>query len=271
MEKVFDAHTHTYPAAIAQKATVNLGAFYNFRVTREGTVDDLIDTSKRAGVGGFLILGVATNARQVRHVNDAVASDVMRAREAGLKAFGYAAFHQDMEDFSGELEHAVSIGLTGAKIHPDIQRVNIDDERLFPLYELLSECSLPICFHMGDDRPEYRYSEPERLVRVLDMFPRLRVLASHLGGWRAWDEALSCLAGRENIVYDASSSLWAMTPEFAAEIIRKLGVENVMFGTDYPVLEASEYLKMFDRLPLTESERRMVLYDNAARFFGFED
>ncbi len=271
MAKIFDAHTHTYPAILAPKATVNLGAFYNFRVACEGTVNDLVETSRQAGVSGFLILGVATNARQVRHVNEAVSADVSRAREEGMCAFGYAAFHQDTENFEEELDYAVSLGLTGAKIHPDIQRVNIDDERLYPLYALLSERSLPICFHMGDDRPEYRYSEPQRLVRVLDMFPRLSVLASHLGGWRAWDEAADCLAGRKNVVYDASSSLWAMPPEYAAQAIRRLGVENVMFGTDYPVLGAAEYMKLFNRLPLTDEERGIILWDNAARFFGIND
>lgn len=271
MPKIFDAHAHTYPELLSFRATQNLGAFYNFRVKHKGTVDDLMETSRKAGVSGFLILGVATNARQVRHVNEAIASDVMRARENGFHAYGYAAMHQDTADFVSEIDYAVSLGLTGIKLHPDIQRVNIDDERLLPMYEIASERSLPVCFHMGDDRPEYRYSEPEKLVRVLDMFPHLTVLASHLGGWRAWDEAAAILAGRENVVYDASSTLWAMTPDHALELIHRLGAENIMFGTDYPVINAAEYLTLFDRLDLTDDERRMILWNNAARFFGIND
>ncbi len=270
MEKIFDAHTHTYPPALAPKATVNLGAFYNFRVMCEGTATDLCRTSREAGVSGFLILGVATNARQVRRINETIAAEIRAAREDGFAAFGYAAIHQDTEDIAAELEYAVSMGLSGVKLHPDIQGVAIDDERLLPLYALAENGGLPVCFHMGDDRPEYRFSEPRRLVRILEMFPRLRVLASHLGGWRAWDEARELLAGRENVVYDASSSLWALSPEAAAEQIRALGVENVMFGTDYPVVSAADYMKLFDLLPLTERERRAVLWDNAARFFGIE-
>ena len=37
MYKVFDIHTHTYPEAIAEKACVNLGKFYDFIVEGEGT------------------------------------------------------------------------------------------------------------------------------------------------------------------------------------------------------------------------------------------
>lgn len=271
MERIFDAHTHTYPEILSFKATQNLGAFYDFKVEREGTVDDLMATSREAGVTGFLILGVATNARQVRHVNEAVADDVKRSREAGFDAFGYAAMHQETEDFASEIDYAVSLGLTGIKMHPDIQRVDIDDERLFPMYAEASARGLPVCHHMGDDRPEYRYSEPERLVHVLDMFPDLKVIATHLGGYRAWDEALHCLAGRKNVVYDLSSSLWAMTPARAREIIETLGVENVMFGTDYPVLTAKEYMTLFDRLGFDGEKRHALLYGNAAKYFGFDE
>lgn len=270
MEKIFDAHTHTYPPSLAGKATLNLGTFYNFRVMHEGTAEDLCRTSQKAGISGFLILGVATNARQVRHVNEAIAAEIRNARRDGFYAFGYAAMHQDTEDFLSELDYAQSLGLSGVKLHPDIQGVAIDDERLLPLYELLSVRRLPVCLHMGDDRPEYRFSEPKRLAKILDMFPDLTVIASHLGGWRAWDEARECLAGRKNVVYDASSALWAMTPEAAAAQIRALGVENVMFGTDYPVVNASDYLSLFDKLDLTAQERSGILWDNAARFFGIE-
>ena len=271
MKMIFDAHTHTYPEILSYRATSNLGAFYSFRVKEVGTVDGLIETSREAGVSGFLILGVATNARQVRRVNEAIAADIMKARECGFRAYGYASMHQDTADFAAELDYAESLGLTGVKLHPDIQGVAIDDERLFPLYEQLSRRDLPVCLHMGDDRPEYRYSEPKKLARVLDMFPELTVIASHLGGYRAWDEAAEYLAGRKNVVFGASSVLWTMTPDAALRQIHMLGVENIMFGSDYPVISSADYLSLFDRLSLTEDELRAIMWDNAARFFKFND
>ena len=78
MSRIFDAHTHTYPELLSVRATDNLGKFYNFVCQRAGTVDDLMASSRDAGVEGFLILGVATNARQVRHVNEAVAPSATR-------------------------------------------------------------------------------------------------------------------------------------------------------------------------------------------------
>ncbi len=270
MYKIFDIHTHTYPEILSVRATVNLGKFYNFNVEGKGTVSDLMEESKKAGIGGFLILGVATNARQVPRVNEAVAADVKIAREAGFAAFGYAGMHQDTADFTAELDYAQALGLTGAKLHPDIQGADIDDERFFPLYRELCRRDLPLYLHMGDDREQYRFSEPQKLARVLDMFPGLKVFAAHFGGYKAWEEAVTHLAGRKNVWYDTSSALWAMTPEYARHLIDALGIEQIMFGTDYPVVHSDEYLDLFMKIDLSEEERRTILWDNAARFFGID-
>ncbi len=271
MYKIFDIHTHTYPSALAERATDNLGKFYDFHVEGAGTVDDLMHSSEEADISGFLILGVATNARQVKRVNESIASDIRLAREARFHAYGFAGMHQDTPNFSEELDYAVSLGLSGVKLHPDIQRVDINDERFMPLYSELERRGLPLYLHMGDDRAEYRYSEPEKLARVLDRFPGLTVFAAHFGGYKAWEEAIPSLAGRENVYYDCSSALWAMTSEYARTLIDAFGVDKIMFGTDYPVKRSQEYLDLFMKLNLTEDERHAILWQNAADFFGINE
>ncbi|MBQ8524988.1 MAG: amidohydrolase [Clostridia bacterium] len=270
MRKIFDIHTHIYPERIAAKASVNLGHFYNFVVEGEGTYAALERTGAESGVFGFLLLGVATNPTQVESVNDFIAETVKLSRERGFSTYGFLGMHQDHPDFSTELDRAVAKGLSGVKIHPDIQGVDIDDKRLYELYSLI-EGKLPLYLHMGDDRPEYRFSSPSKLAKVLAEFPRLTVVAAHLGGYRAWDEAVECLAGRENVWYDTSSALWAMTPEYADSIISKLGTERLMFGTDYPVKNTDEEVRRVLALRLTEEEREAVFYKNALRFFGAKE
>ena len=267
MRKIFDIHTHIYPEKIAAKAGVNLGRFYNFTVQGEGTYAHLEEEGKKCGVAGFLILGVATNPTQVTAVNEFIAQNVKASREKGFKTAGFMSVHQDSEKICDILDHATSLGLCGVKIHPDIQGVDIDDRRLFELYSLI-EGKYPICFHVGDDRKEYRFSTPEKLCRILKEFPRLTVLAPHLGGYRVWEDTIKLLAGRENVWFDTSSALWAITPEYADRVISKLGTERLMFGTDYPVMNTPEELELFNRLSLTEDQKDDVLWNNAMRFLG---
>jgi len=267
MRKIFDIHTHIYPEKIAAKASVNLGAFYNFVVEGEGTYADLERVGSREGVRGFLLLGVATNPTQVKGVNDFIAETVSLSRSRGYHTYGFLGIHQDYPDFSAELDRCAHMGLCGVKIHPDIQRVDIDDVRLFELYSMM-EGKMPLYLHMGDDRPQYRYSSPAKLVHILEEFPRLTVVAAHLGGYKAWEEAVPLLAGRENVWYDTSSALWAITPAYANGVISKIGTERLMFGTDYPVKNTDEEVRNVLALDLTDDERENVFWNNAARFFG---
>lgn len=271
MFKVFDIHTHTYPEKIAEKACENLGNFYNFKVKGKGTYADLESQAEENNVGGYLLFSVATNAHQVEKVNTNIAALADYSRSRGFKTVGFAGMHQDYPDFESEINRAVSLGLAGVKIHPDIQEVDINSPTLFPLYEILEERDLPLYLHMGDDRPQYRFSEAIKLISVMKSFPKLRVVAAHLGGYKAWDDALSLLAGRDGIMYDTSSALWAMPPETAAKIIGKLGVENVMFGTDYPVVDTKSELERFMALNLTDAECEKILWDNAINFLKIKD
>jgi predicted TIM-barrel fold metal-dependent hydrolase len=239
MYKIFDIHTHTYPEKIADKATVNLGNFYNFRVEGKGTYAHLESQAEENNVKGYLLFSVATNAQQVSKVNDSIAALAEHSRSRGFLTTGFAGMHQDFADFEGEIRRCEAMGLCGVKIHPDIQEVDVDDARLFPLYEIL-EGKMPLYLHVGDDRPQYRFSEARKIVRVMENFPKLEIVAAHLGGYKAWDDALTYLAGKERVWYDTSSAVWAMSSEYASMMIGKLGAENVMFGTDYPVMNTAE-------------------------------
>ena len=264
---IIDTHTHVYPEAVAAKATENLGHFYDFTVDGKGTLADLTEKEKRAGIGGFFLLGVATTPHQVTKVNDAIAAAVTKAKEEGFFAVGFGGMHQNYPDFPGELSRMRALGLRGVKIHPDIQGVEIDSPLLFPLYEEM-QGKMPVYLHVGDDRPECRFSEPRRILNILDNFPRLTVVAAHFGGYRVWDEGVQTLSGRENLWFDSSSSLWAMTPGHAVSLLRKLGTDRVFFGSDYPVTDPGDELKSFEKLPLTDREREDILSENARRFLG---
>ena len=266
MYKIFDIHTHIYPEAIAEKAVTNLNHFYDFVCEGKGTLADISESSRLGRVAGCLLLGVATNEKQVGHVNEYLAEACRNYSTEDFRMLAFACVHQDTANMPALVDQIEALGLRGFKIHPDIQRVNIDDERLYPLYEAIED-RLPICFHMGDDREEYQFSTIERLVKIKKRFPKLEVLAAHLGGYRTWDKSY-LLAEHDRVWFDASSALWAITPEYATELVKQLGADRVMFGTDYPVAYAESELERFFALDLTEDERRAILYGNAARFLN---
>lgn len=267
MYKIFDIHTHVYPDVIADRAVTALGNFYEFDTMGRGTVRDLIDTSKEAGIMGFLMLGVATNARQVESVNDYLAEAVKIGESEGMTALAFGGMHQDYAEKEKEIERIISLGMKGIKIHPDIQGVNIDDERFFPMYDMM-QGKLPVYFHMGDDRERYKFSTAARLKRILDLFPKLVVCAAHFGSYRATEEAEELLFGHDRVYYDTSSSFYTMSYERATELVKRAGAEKCMFGTDYPVVTGPEEFDRFMHMDITEKERERIFYGTAKEFLG---
>jgi predicted TIM-barrel fold metal-dependent hydrolase len=126
-----------------------------------------------------------------------------------------------------------------------------------------------LLIHCGDYR--FDYSNPNRIEAVLKAFPRLTVIGAHLGGWSVWEEAVERLAHYPNFLVDTSSSLYALTPERAKEIIRRFGADRVLFGTDYPMWDVGDELSRFHALDLTVEEEEKILSGNAVRLFGFQE
>ena len=116
--KIIDAHTHTYPESVAERAAKNLSEFYDFTVQCSGTYDDLEEQARQTGTVGFVLLSVATAARQVEKLNHSTAERVALSRSHGFEAIGFAGMHQDYHDFRGELDRCLGMGLSGGKGSP---------------------------------------------------------------------------------------------------------------------------------------------------------
>ena len=260
--KIIDFHTHIYPEKIAKKAAEAVCAYYSLKEGMEGNVSLLLNKGKEAGISSFVLLPVATKAQNVRSINNFILEEQKLHKE--FYAFGTLHAELGEEGLLSEIDFIIQKGLKGIKLHSDQQKTAIDDERLFPVYDYLQE-KLPVLFHCGD--PVSDLSHPERLKKVLKMFPRLKVIAAHLGGWSLFEEAVSVLRG-ENFYYDISSCLYFLSPEKLKHYINIYGAENGLFGSDFPMWNPVTEVERFNRIPLSIAERELLSYRNAERILG---
>lgn len=262
MHPIIDCHCHIYPEKIAAKAVEGIGSFYNIPMSNGGTTEDMLAASEKAGITHSIVFSVATKTTQVSSINKFIANEVALSPD---RLIGLGTLHPDSEDLDGDIKELISLGLKGVKLHPDIQGFKIDDYRCLKIYEKC-EGKLPILMHTGDLR--YDFSNPNRLKPVLEIFDNLTVIGAHLGGWSIWDKAVKELKNYKNFYVDCSSSLYAINSKTATSIIREYGAERVLFGTDYPMWDPREEMERFNSLELTEVERELILYKNAAKLFG---
>ncbi|MDR1693209.1 MAG: amidohydrolase family protein [Oscillospiraceae bacterium] len=259
--EIFDAHTHIYPDKIAAKASESIGNFYGMTARySEGSAEKLLSAGGEYNIRGYMVCSVATVPGQVPSINAFIASQCGERPEF----VGFGALHPATPDPGGEIARIRELGLRGLKLHPDFQRFHIDDRAVYPIYEA-AQGTLPILLHMGDARTDY--SRPRRLKTVLEDFPRLTVVAAHLGGWEVWDDAKELLR-HDNVFFDTSSVLPVLPEERATEQILSLGAEKCFFGTDYPAWDIGAELTLFFRLNLTRRQREMILSENFLTFLN---
>ena len=262
--KIFDAHCHIYPAIIAEKAAAATAKFYEgLGITLDGTIKTLFEHS--GDITMHLVQSVATTQAQVHSVNNFIAREVALHPD---RLYGFGTLHQDST--SEDIQQLRELGLHGVKLHPDIQKFQLDDPRIFKLCEELEEYGTTLLLHCGDIR--YDYSNPNRLIPLLKAFPKLKVIGAHFGGHSVWDKAVRSLAGKyDNLWVDCSSSFFALTKEGARDLIHAYGADRVLFGTDYPMWSPKDELAFFRSLELPQEQEEAILWNNAAKLFGLPE
>ena len=260
--QIIDIHTHIYPSKIALKATESVREFYGLEGSPEmdGTLDLLMRRGKEAGIVKYVVLPVSNAPSHVRSIN----SFILEESRTYDSLIGFGTVHAAMEGVAEEAEWIMEMGLKGIKMHPDSQRFDIDDPRLYPVYEAV-QGRIPVMLHMGDQR--YDHSHPRRLRRILDQFPRLDVIAAHFGGYSMPETAREMLKDT-NCVFDISSSMMFMAPGEAERYINDYGAERMCYGTDYPLWNPVTEVERFKRLKLTDEQFEQLAHKTAERILN---
>lgn len=263
--EIIDAHAHIYPNKIAEKATKAIGDFYDIEMeASEGTSERLIEGGAKAGISRYVVHSCATKPQQVRSINEFIKAEIDKHKEF----IGFMTLHQDLteDEIEKEVEWCIANGFKGIKLHPDFQRFYIDGKDAEKIYKIVGD-RLPILFHTGDDR--YEFSKPKRLCKMAKKYPRVTFIAAHFGGYRCWDDVY-LYKDLKNVYFDTCSSLQFIKKEKAKEIINLLGVERFFFATDFPMWDASEELKRFLDIDLTEEQREIILSKNIKKLLKID-
>ena len=262
--RVIDIHTHAFPDGLAARAIAALEAETpQVHACLDGRVSSLIASMDRAGVDVSVIASIATRPAQF-------ASILAWSRQiASSRVVPFASVHPDDGDAAAHVRAVAEAGLRGIKLHPYYQGFAVDEERMAPLYAEMERLGLVLLMHAGFD-PAYerrRLADAVRIAAVARRFPRLKLVAAHLGGWEDWDLAEEVLLGTP-VCLDVSDSLNTMPREQALRFLERHPPECLLFGSDSPWVGQAEALgdPLLASLPADRLEA--LLGGNAARLLG---
>jgi predicted TIM-barrel fold metal-dependent hydrolase len=256
---VIDFHTHIFPDDLAERAITKLKSFSTDAVNHtDGTAAGLLASMKKNSIDRSVLLSIATKPSQVHVINQASVS----LQSESFIPFG--TLHPDMENSEEEILFLKEHNVKGIKFHPEYQDFYITDKKLFPIYEQLAAKGIIVQFHAGKDPGPFTcdHALPPDLNTIHRNFPKMKIIAAHLGGWKVWNEVEEYLCGLP-LYLDTSAIAHIIDSQQCLRIIRKHGVEKILFGSDSPWFDQGDALRWLLRLPLTDSEKECIAGKNA--------
>lgn len=261
MNQIVDFHVHVFPDALAARAIAHLEHGGNVKAALDGRVSSLLASMDEAGIGQAVVCSIATKPEQFAPILK-FSQDIASPRIVPL-----ASIHPKADpDPVGRVRQVAEAGLVGIKLHPYYQDFELDDRALDPFYRALDEAGLIVVSHTGFDFafPRQRKGDPIRVRRVLERFPTLKFVTTHIGAWDDWDEVDRHLIGQP-IWMEISLSIELLGRERAREMLLRHPADRVLFGTDSPWTSQSATLPLVRSLNLGPEREAALLGDNAMK------
>ncbi len=263
---IIDVHTHAFPDHLAARAMAQLQAETDQVIAvLDGTIADLLRSMDRAGIQASVVASIATKPSQFDPIlrwSDSIRSD---------RILPFPSFIPLAPEAPDRVRRIAAEGFAGFKLHAYYQQFVIDDPRLDPVYAAASETGLVILMHSGFDIafPRERIADPIRLRNILDRFPKLRIIAAHLGSWQDWDEVERHLVGQD-IYFDISTTFDFLEGNQAGRILRQHRSDRLLFGSDSPWVDQLRTVDQLRAVGLDREAEDHLLGANAKALLQLE-
>lgn len=266
---LIDCHMHLFPDKLAQGTLENLSRIFGSAPYTNGTLKGTLDYIAAGGIDLGVVLHIATAPRSQHNVNS-FALECQQQSDGRLISFG--SVHPNAPDAIDELHRIASMGLRGVKLHPDYQGFYFDDIRCYPIYEEISMLGLPLTVHTGFDplSPNDFHASSAAVARVARDFPKLTLIAAHMGGMGFGAPEEEALFSMKNVYFDTAvlSACYRGRETQLKEHLRRRGPDHVLFGTDCPWDKAENIRAMLEKTGLSNRELDQIYFENAKSLFG---
>ena len=302
---IIDFHTHVMPPQMAADPV--------WRGKCPMTIENVLEAAQAGGVDRTVISNPAHELRHmdaeqrlktVRMINEYLASLTVKHDNIYMLA---STVPYGGEPFLKELERAVrQDGAKGVIILSSLPGHYPDDDEALPFFQLLTELDIPVFVHppsvgFGEERLNiYRLASSvgrpmdgalaiSRLIvrGVFEKFPKLKLVASHLGG------GICEMIGRMDYAYNLQEEAYFLGPyepmlikhppshylkmmylestcyhaPAARCALETVGADHFVFGTDAPPLKPLKKagVEMIRSLKLAPADEAKVFCENARR------
>jgi predicted TIM-barrel fold metal-dependent hydrolase len=147
-----------------------------------------------------------------------------------------------------------------------------DFEALSPSLELAEAADAPVLIHVnepvGHSYPGKIAVDFRGLLRIIKAYPRVTFILAHFGGGVFIYGLMPEIASDLTRTYlDTAASPFLYHPQIFDIATRILGPDKILFGSDYPLLTTTRYVKQIADSGIPDELKAGIMGENAARLF----
>ncbi|PLX40427.1 MAG: amidohydrolase [Deltaproteobacteria bacterium] len=278
---IIDAHTHICPPEIRAarsaffKGEEDFALLYEDPAARLIGADELVETLDAWGAISACAFGFPFNDdSKTRLVNDYVMASA-KARPGRVIPFvcvnpmrGAAAVK--------EVERCIESGAKGIGEIATYKAGMTKEVRdaIAPIANIAAEADIPLLLHtnepVGHSYPGKANISPEETYALVKAHPETKWILAHLGGGLFTYALLKREAPEvlKNVWYDTAAAPFLYRPEVYRAMREAVGIEKIVYGSDYPLLPLERYKTTLVAAGLSVEEQALVLGGNMAEVLG---
>jgi len=277
---IIDSHTHIFPDEVRKdreafcKKDEGFSFIYKSSKAKMVGVEDLIVSMDESRIDRSVICGFPWNQPDLCSLHNQYLLESASQYPSRLIVFVTLLFSNP--DWSGkELNRAIERGARGVgeiAFYRD-EMTSQDVHFMRPILTQMEEQEIPLLLHtnetLGHSYPGKGRTPLDRFYELILSFPNLSIILGHWGGGLPFYELMPEVAkSMVNVYYDTAASPFLYSKKIYAIAREMVGVEKILFGTDFPLISPRRYFKELEESGLSKQDQEKILGLNFSKRFG---
>jgi predicted TIM-barrel fold metal-dependent hydrolase len=277
LDMIIDFHTHIFPKSIRdyrEKLFPTEPAFkllYQSTKSRMIGAAELVSIMDQNEVDQSVIFGFPwKNPSAFISHNDYVLEMVQKY---GNRLIGLGCFEPSGKVADAEAERFIAAGGSGIG-ELAFYEAGIDEDaldRLDPIMDLCAGRNLPVLIHTNEPVGHHYHGKTPitlaQIYRLIKRFPANKIVLAHWGGGLFFFGLMKkdVKESLKNVYFDTAASPYLYDSKVYQIAEQSVGVEKIVFGSDYPLLTPATYFHEMSEAGLTEAQMNKIKGENAKK------
>jgi len=272
---IIDFHTHIFPPWLRERREEYMKRdpcfflLYSQPNAKLATAEELLASMDEAGIDLSVVLNIGWVSHELCvETNDYILDSVSHYPR---RLIGFCAIQPRAGDAAiAEIERCAKAGAKGiGELRSDVQAFDLTDKSMMkPIVNAALRHGLIFLTHSSEP-VGHEYSgkgsiTPDILYSFITAFPRLRIVCAHWGGglpfYALMPEVARALA---NVFFDTAATVFLYRPEIFEQMRHIIGIDKILFGTDYPLMHQDRVLNQVQSARLPARDKARILGENA--------